>query len=103
MTERAFISVDQGYELLAKLLERTDLQETVEESFADMSQREPRWLTNKQLLWIQAIAIQKGLLEEPVRNDWSSRSKEEQERIRGREVATPAVLLNRPLKPPGRR
>ncbi len=58
--------------------------------------------TSKQLLWIQGVAVRLNLIEEASQNLWSGRTLQERERIRGKDVPTPAVLLDRPLKPPGR-
>lgn len=104
-SEAPFINGETGSSLIDRMLgdERHagKLDDGSLDAFEDMRERELP-LSAKQLLWIQRKAIQLGILDEPATNEWSRRTPAEQERIRGREVPTPAVLQNKPLLPPHR-
>ena len=105
MSDKPFINHDAAIELIDRMCNEPAFAGRVEEdtldAFEDMRAREIP-LTAKQLLWVQGIAVQLGMLEEPASNEWSSKTLQERERIRGREVATPPALLNKPLRPPHR-
>ncbi len=105
MTDKPFINNDRGQELINQMLNEErfagKLDENSLDAFESMRDRELP-LSAKQLLWVQGKAVQLGLLEEPAQNEWSSKTLQERERIRGRDVPTPTVLLNKPLRPPHR-
>lgn len=96
------IAPNRAWELIDQLLSNHNhrMSEDTVEAFTGMAAREH--LTPKQCRWVQDVAARLGLIDETSQNLWSGKSPAEQARIRGREVPTPAVLLNRPLVPPGR-
>lgn len=93
----------QARELLDELLNRFEdrLTERSRDAFTSM-QAQGNWLSLAQTQWIVNEAQRLGLVDETSANLWSNKTPAEQRRIRGRDVPTPAVLLDRPLKPPGR-
>jgi hypothetical protein len=105
MSDAPFIKDEQAHELMDRMCGEPQLIDRLHESafdaFDDMRAGE-RPLSAKQLLWIQREAIRLNILEEPVTNEWSSKTLQERERIRGRDVPTPAVLQNKALRPPHR-
>lgn len=105
MSDKPFINSAAGYVLIGQLLDDERFAGKIDEdsldAFGGMREREHP-LTAKQLLWVQGVAVRLGLLEEPAQNEWSSKTLQERERIRGKEVPTPPVLLNRALRPPHR-
>lgn len=106
MSDRSFISSETAFEFIGRMLEEPVFAGRVNEdaldAFEDMRDK-GNPLTAKQLLWVQGIAVQLGMVEEPAQNEWSSKTLQERERIRGKDVPTPAVLLDKPLRPPHRR
>jgi hypothetical protein len=105
MSDKPIISSDTGYELIAKMLDDERFAGKVDEqsldAFANMRERE-HTLTTKQLLWVQRVALRLELIEESATNQWSSRTLQERERIRGKDVPTPPALLQKALRPPHR-
>jgi hypothetical protein len=93
----------QVHELLDELVSRFEdrLHELTLKAFLSMQAQTYR-LTVAQSQWIINEAERLGLIDESSQNLWSGKTPAEQARIRGREVPTPAVLLDRPLKPPRR-
>lgn len=99
-----FIKSERGFELLDELCREPNSEKLFDgelDAFEDM--RAGRRLSEKQLLWIQRSALRLDLVEEPVRNSWSSLSPAEQARLRGREVPPAPALLDKPSLPPHRR
>jgi hypothetical protein len=86
-------------ELLVAVLDRDDLPDGTREAFEDMQHKVDRYgLSSKQRAWARAIlAGEKYEPEEECLNLWSSGKVP-----KGRDVPTPAVLLNLPKKPPPR-
>lgn len=105
MSDRSFINNDQALEIISKMLDDDSfagkINDNVMDAFEDMRGLE-KPLSVKQLLWVQAVALQLHIVEEPAQNEWSSRTLQERERIRGKDVPTPPVLLNKALRPPHR-
>lgn len=105
MSDKPFINSETGHSLINQLLNEErfagKLDDDSLDAFESMRDRELP-LSAKQLLWVQGKAVQLGLLDEPASNKWSSKTLQERERIRGKEVPTPPVLLNRALRPPHR-
>ena len=88
---------EQDIKLLKRVIKHLEERGEDAEHFANMllGLEEGRWnnLTAKQKKWAQ------DTLDEPEYENLVSSGKAP----RGREVPTPAILRNRPLKPPGRR
>lgn len=105
VSDTPFIKDEQAHELMDRMCSEPPLIDRLSENafdaFDDMRAGE-RPLSAKQLLWIQHEAVRLNILEEPATNEWSSRTLQERERIRGRDVPTPAVLQQRALRPPHR-
>lgn len=96
--------------LLDALLESGRLTDEELEAFADMRERlsDPCYKTSatlspKQRAWAEGCAAKYKIeVVTPAANEWSEKSPEERERLRGRPVPLPDVLKQLPLKPPGR-
>lgn len=105
MSDKPFINNDQAQALITRLLTEDQFAGKVSEdtldAFDSMQSRELP-LSAKQILWVQGVAVRLGLVEEPATNEWSSKTLQERERIRGRDVPTPAALQNKALRPPHR-
>jgi hypothetical protein len=85
---------EEEAKLLEEVLALDSLSDANREAFEELRVRleDGYLLTEKQKKWAL------GLLDKPTyANEWSAGKIP-----RGREVATPAVLLRRPLKPPGK-
>ncbi len=109
MSDKPFVHSEQALELIDKMLDDENyagkLDDGTLDAFEDMrvkSREHGAELTSKQRLWVQSKALQLDMLEEPATNEWSSKTLQERERIRGKEVATPPALLNKALRPPHR-
>lgn len=105
MSDAPFINQEQAEQFILRLTSEEcfagKVPEDTLDAFEDMQQRE-RPLSAKQLLWVQSVAVRLGLVDEPAKNEWSSKTLQERERIRGNEVPTPTALAHRPLRPPHR-
>lgn len=105
MSDKPFINNDQALELINKMLDDDSyagkINDNAMDAFEDMRSLE-KPLSVKQLAWVQSVALALHLVEEPVKNEWSSRTLQERERIRGKEVPMPEVLQHRPMLPPHR-
>jgi len=109
VSDKPFIHNEQAIELIDKMLDDEEyagrINDNALDAFEDMRikyKEYERELTVKQLLWVQTKALELNLVEEPAKNEWSSRTLQQRERIRGKEVPTPEVLLVRPTRPPHR-
>jgi hypothetical protein len=91
---------DKDLDLITQVLEKDDLSNSVRAAFEDMQFKVDRYpLSKKQRAWAHAILSgDKYEAEEECLNLWSSGKVP-----KGRDVPTPAVLLNLPKKPPMRR
>lgn len=98
MSDKPFINSETGHSLINQLLNEERFAGKLDDNSLDAFES----LSAKQLLWVQGKAVQLGLLDEPASNEWSSKTLQERERIRGKEVPTPPVLLNRALRSPHR-
>jgi hypothetical protein len=109
MSDKPFIDNDQALEFIDKMLDDDHnagrINDNALDAFEDMRVKHREYgveLSAKQRLWVQSKALELELLEEPAQNEWSSKTLQERERIRGKEVATPPALLNKALRPPHR-
>lgn len=107
MAERdnpVFITNEQATEIIESILEAHfdgKVSRNAVEAFSNMLEQSYP-LTEKQLRWVQDIAVKLDLIAEPMTRAWSSLSPAEQARIRGRDVPTPPALLQKALRPPHR-
>lgn len=99
-----FIDTPQALKLIERMFESAyngKVPQTALDAFDSMlGQNFP--LTEKQLRWIQNVAVQLELVAEPSSNAWSSMSPAEQARKRGKEVPEPPALAKKALRPPHR-
>jgi hypothetical protein len=94
------VSRAKDEDLLHRVLEEAEISDAARAAFEDMQQKLVRFpLTPKQRAWAEAVLRgDRYEGEDECLNLWSSGKVP-----KGRDVPTPPVLQNLPLKPPGRK